>query len=73
LSTERIGANKTATFKAVEVGNTDAFYDIEMKNCDDQFYVYKLRPTGNEESGYCFGKYWAIEKYKHIFLLIRML
>jgi hypothetical protein len=63
LSTERIGANKTAKFKAVEVGNTDVSYDIEMKNCGEQFYVYKLRPTGSEESGYCFGKYCAFEKY----------
>ncbi|XP_053384913.1 uncharacterized protein LOC128550264 [Mercenaria mercenaria] len=55
FTTERLGANKSAEIKATQVGDNHETYDIEMKNCNDEFYVYKLKPTSNEESGYCFG------------------
>ncbi|XP_053388862.1 uncharacterized protein LOC128551929 [Mercenaria mercenaria] len=43
------------TIKATQVGNSSVNYEILAKHCSNGDYVYRLGPTHNDQSGYCFG------------------
>lgn len=41
---------------ASQTGDEDIFYSVQVKNCHNNFFVYRLPLTPNDKSGYCFGK-----------------
>ncbi|XP_052763290.1 deleted in malignant brain tumors 1 protein-like [Mya arenaria] len=47
--------NGIQSIKAVELGHETVTYDIQVKNCNNNFFVYHLPPTSTPNSGYCFG------------------
>lgn len=51
--------HKPITIKASQVTEPNmpsVQYEILAKHCSNGDYVYRLGPTKNDQSGYCFGK-----------------
>ena len=37
-------------------GLCSRYWDISVKNCQDEYYVYRLEAALEIDSGYCFGR-----------------
>lgn len=42
--------------KATQIEDDSVMYSLKAKNCFNNFFVYRLPPTVNDQSGYCFGE-----------------
>ena len=56
FSLDKISPSGTGimTINATQVNDSSTSYTLQMKNCNNAFFVYRLQPT-KEQSGYCFG------------------